>query len=161
MTDTKLCYKCNIEQPKINFYKNSRNHSDGLRTQCQKCTRAVYKKWISSCSLEERAFIRKDRRGSVRKLRKRNQEWILEYLKDKCCKDCGNSDRRVLEFDHLRDKHKNVSKLIASAGIDTILEEIKKCDIVCCNCHRIRTSQRAKDYRSFKNPVHPTTGTQQ
>jgi hypothetical protein len=28
-----------------------------------------------------------------------------------------------------------------------ILKEIDKCDVVCCNCHRIRTSKRNKSWR--------------
>jgi hypothetical protein len=62
------------------------------------------------------------------------------------CKDCGERDYRKLEFDHLsvknfspfRRAHQHISKLDA---------EIALCEVVCCNCHQLRTLQRADSYR--------------
>jgi hypothetical protein len=47
----------------------------------------------------------------------------------------------VLEFDHLRDKIANIGSMLKFAK-DKILEEIKKCEIRCANCHRRKTSER-------------------
>lgn len=79
-----------------------------------------------------------------RNLRKRNKEFIKNYLKDKSCIDCGNSDIRVLEFDHVSGiKFTEVSKMVRTGfSIKRILEEISKCEIRCCNCHRIITIER-------------------
>ena len=61
------------------------------------------------------------------------------------CKDCGTRDFRVLEFDHLRDKKANIATLIAGGcSIKTIKEEMRKCEVVCANCHRIRTYERIR-----------------
>jgi hypothetical protein len=50
----------------------------------------------------------------------------------------------VLEFDHLRDKVANISKLVhLGADWETTLAEIAKCEVVCANCHRRRTARRA------------------
>lgn len=69
-----------------------------------------------------------------------------EYLINKSCLDCGKSDYRILEFDHVSGKkNKNVSTLMAQKYSKTkVFDEIQKCDIVCCNCHRIRTATRGK-----------------
>ena len=59
----------------------------------------------------------------------------------KCC-HCGNNDFRVLDFDHLdRDKKSlNVSEAMKrGCALETIKEEIKKCQVLCANCHRIKT----------------------
>ena len=32
-----------------------------------------------------------------------------------------------------------MTRMIGRAGIEAILEEVAKCDIVCANCHRLRT----------------------
>jgi hypothetical protein len=75
----------------------------------------------------------------------RNRQWLDRYLQDKSCIDCGNENRVVFEFDHLDPAEKvwNVADLVRqSYGLETIKSEIDKCEIVCANCHRIRTYQR-------------------
>ena len=48
-----------------------------------------------------------------------------------------------MDFDHVRgQKHANVMELIKSLSKKKIDEEIAKCEIVCSNCHRIRTHMR-------------------
>jgi len=76
------------------------------------------------------------------------QDKLWELLLVSECMDCGISDPRVLEFDHLRDKKDNVSNLLNKSNWTTIENEIKKCEIVCANCHRIRTQDRSGSWRS-------------
>lgn len=66
---------------------------------------------------------------------------LLELLTGKVCKDCGEGDVLVLEFDHVRGtKRKAVSRMVSDGyGLETIRVEIEKCDVVCANCHRRRT----------------------
>lgn len=89
---------------------------------------------------KRKADIRENNRRYVDKLRQRK----VDYLADKSCADCGNSDPRVFEFDHTSDdKEFNIGDAIQK-GVSwkRIQEEIDKCDVVCANCHRIRTSIR-------------------
>jgi hypothetical protein len=59
------------------------------------------------------------------------------------CVDCGNTDIRVLTLDHVRGKKKgNPATFWLGETIQTIRKEIKKCEVVCHNCHAIRTEQR-------------------
>ena len=61
------------------------------------------------------------------------------------CKDCGVSyPPFVMEFDHRGGETKlnNVSRLTHYGSRKKIDAEIAKCDIVCANCHRIRTHKR-------------------
>lgn len=58
------------------------------------------------------------------------------------CADCGNDDFRVLEFDHIDQSTKsfNVSDGLSRGYLlAALLTEIKKCRVLCANCHRIRT----------------------
>jgi hypothetical protein len=51
----------------------------------------------------------------------------------------------VMDFDHREGELKtdNVANLVASPhSMKKLLEEIAKCDLVCANCHRIRTHAR-------------------
>lgn len=62
------------------------------------------------------------------------------------CADCSyNKDPVALDFDHVRgEKVANIRKLTQSASMERILEEIEKCEVVCSNCHRIRTVERSR-----------------
>ena len=75
-------------------------------------------------------------------IKKRNYAFLWRYLKifGKCI-DCGITDDRVLEFDHvIGDKVSSVKRLADSlASLDRIKTEIRKCKVRCCNCHRIKT----------------------
>jgi len=66
---------------------------------------------------------------------------FLEYKRNLCCENCGNNDYRVLEFHHLGDKETNVSRLVSKKYAWSKVEaEIKKCSVLCANCHRIEHS---------------------
>jgi len=51
-----------------------------------------------------------------------------------------------MDFDHVRgDKEFTVSKAVQRAyalTLSRVRAEIAKCDVVCANCHRIRTERR-------------------
>ncbi len=84
------------------------------------------------------------------KIKERNRKFITDYLKTLECKDCGIKDSRVLEFDHVRGVKKCEVTILAKLrySIETILNEIEKCEIVCANCHNIRTYTRLNSYRT-------------
>lgn len=72
-------------------------------------------------------------------------EYILDYFKTHPCADCGESDPIVLEFDHVKDKVKEVSKLRRANSLDRVKLEIDKCEVRCANCHRRKTVARRND----------------
>ena len=48
-----------------------------------------------------------------------------------------------MDFDHVRGKTAGISRLLqANVSMTRLLAEIAKCDLVCSNCHRIRTWNR-------------------
>ncbi len=57
------------------------------------------------------------------------------------CVDCGESDIRVLQFDHTDPAAKitEVSQLLRNASWPRVLMEIEKCEVRCGNCHRRKT----------------------
>jgi len=64
---------------------------------------------------------------------------------EKGCMDCGyNEHPAALEFDHHVDSEKsfNIGEQIGSRSRERLWEEIAKCDVVCANCHAIRTATR-------------------
>lgn len=75
----------------------------------------------------------------------RAQARLLDDIRDRPCLDCGGSFAPcAMDFDH-RDpsgKRAAVTRMIGRAGTARILDEVAKCDIVCANCHRLRTFAR-------------------
>ena len=61
------------------------------------------------------------------------------------CAECGNSyPTEAMDFDHVRGEKKfNISTAHAKSW-RVIEEEIAKCEVVCANCHRVRTRRRLK-----------------
>ena len=89
--------------------------------------------------------------GYVRRNKERVAAFIENYKKKRFCADCGFPGKEfpyVLDFDHLCDstsKKFNVGSWSHSVlSIKAIEEEMKKCELVCANCHRIRTFSKKK-----------------
>jgi len=88
------------------------------------------------------------RKSTQSKYKSRTQSkqtaYVQNCLQNSTCTVCGDADYRNLEFDHVRgDKLANVSSLVGGRySIQKIQEEIDKCDIICCKCHKIRTATR-------------------
>ncbi len=83
--------------------------------------------------------------------KKRAAKWrLVQIIKSQNgCADCGyNESPYALQFDHiLGEKKANVSNLIRSDyGWGAIKTEIDKCEVVCANCHAIRTKMRGQHY---------------
>ena len=74
------------------------------------------------------------------------KEWLREYKESTPCKDCGKKFPAVcMDFDHLSDKKYNISTMRGDHSRENIVAEMAKCELVCANCHRIRTRDRLSD----------------
>lgn len=71
---------------------------------------------------------------------------------DRGCVDCGyRACAEALEFDHLPGTEKlgAISDLVtARVPWPVMLAEIAKCEVVCANCHRVRTTMRGDPSRN-------------
>lgn len=79
-------------------------------------------------------------------LRKKKHRDKVALIKEASpCTDCGQYyPSYVMQYDHIADnKVSPVAKIYGSAW-STIMEEIAKCELVCANCHAIRTHNRLK-----------------
>lgn len=88
------------------------------------------------------------RRRDGEPLAKAKQEWLRQYKLDHGCADCGyNGHFAALDFDHLPGYRKEVPRSGTGWfhwGWNKILEEVEKCEVVCSNCHRIRSYTRGQ-----------------
>jgi hypothetical protein len=72
--------------------------------------------------------------------RRKVRDFVADYKKSTPCADCGNNfEHYIMEFDHVRGKKLFEISRIGSRSIGTVRIEMKKCDLVCANCHRRRT----------------------
>lgn len=66
---------------------------------------------------------------------------IVRRLKRRPCLDCGGRfPPECMDFDHRPDEEKFIE--ISHTTLAQMGPEIAKCDLVCANCHRIRTRRR-------------------
>ena len=80
-------------------------------------------------------------RKASSKRRRTEKRQLLDRVKNVPCMDCHRRfPPYVMDFDHLGDKKSEVALMaMQEYSTKTVLAEIAKCDIVCANCHRIRT----------------------
>ena len=65
---------------------------------------------------------------------------LIRAVKDQPCADCGQEfPFFVMDFDHVRGKKKLCVAQMRGQTLDEVISEIMKCDVVCSNCHRIRS----------------------
>lgn len=72
----------------------------------------------------------------VRKLK----EWYNQFMSDKKCEDCGESDKCCLDWHHINPSNKKyeISFLLQHGNAkETVEMEIEKCICLCANCHRL------------------------
>jgi len=70
---------------------------------------------------------------------------FLNEQKNRPCKDCRKKyDPVCMDFDHVRGKKIFALREVYSKRYahEKVVREIAKCDVVCANCHRLRTKKR-------------------
>lgn len=81
--------------------------------------------------------------------RLRRMRAFIVHLRSVPCSDCGGSyPHYVMEFDHARGEKKCYISQLGSTK--RLLEELKKCDVVCANCHKTRTWNRNQHRRKYE-----------
>ena len=113
-------------------------------------------------------IVKKNRNASRQeKIKARRTHWYRYYKKLKGCKQCGyNEHAEALCFAHIdpltkADETKNssssgsggISRLAGKVykdkrknreALTRLVEEIRKCEILCMNCHTVQTKERGE-----------------
>ena len=118
------CIKCGKLLPLSKFYPSYSSSKSGkkyYRTECKSC----FNKLIFRDYQKERRFI--------------NKKYFVEKFGN-CCDICGYSRSiNALEFHHIdkQSKEYKISDLFQTvSNKDKISKELKKCVLLCSNCHR-------------------------
>lgn len=91
---------------------------------------------------KERLRVSGNRRGRDHK--RRSLDYI-QSLKTAPCTDCRETfPAPCMDFDHVRgEKTIDISDLVG-CRLDRLIAELEKCELVCANCHRLRTWRRGR-----------------
>ena len=83
----------------------------------------------------------------------RRKYWISKY-KIRCgCSECGYREHfAALDFDHIDENKKSfhIAQAMGRVKIKDLFTEIRKCRILCANCHRVHSHQQVQFRRKYK-----------
>lgn len=83
-------------------------------------------------------------RAAKARMYERRRRLVQDIKLARGCADCGYREHaEALDFDHRPGTTKlfSLSKMHGHS-LEAVLAEVEKCDIVCANCHRVRTAER-------------------
>lgn len=128
---TKYCPKCQ-KSLSITLFSPNAGRKDKLSTYCTLCKKQ-YQRERHEATWDERK--KKHYQYQVKR-RKKISDWFQKYKEGLEC-PCGENNPVCLDFHHPDDnKDKNVSDMVYKGySKERILFEIKKCIVVCKNCH--------------------------
>lgn len=124
----KKCNICGEEKEKLEFPKNKRK-KDGCSDRCLICNRKIVKEHYYN---NKEIYYEKNKRFN-----KRKKDWWLDLKSKLRCNRCGENHIACLDFHHKNPKEKeaNISSVYRYWSKRRVLDEIKKCEILCKNCH--------------------------
>ena len=129
---TQRCSRCRQDLPLDAFNR--------LRDRRQYWCRECFRTYFRARGALHLAQVRESEEARRNRLRRH----VKGYLTANPCSDCGETDLRVLEFDHVGVKERNISELLSlGVPLSVFAREIARCEVVCVNCHRRRTAARA------------------
>ena len=120
------CTGCGTVQPAEKFKSRGTAKKDSKAPRHTMCNRCLYLRY-------------------TRPHAQKKTEAVQQFKLERGCADCGYAAHpAALEFDHRLGEVKlfNVMEKVGSYSMEAIWSEIAKCDVVCANCHAVRTATR-------------------
>jgi len=132
----KICSRCELEKPIRSFDKQKLKGIYYYKPYCSACKSKRHR--------ENNPEVRKSIKArGVRKYAQNRLQVKLDlmtHINQTVCKICGFIDVRALTFHHLDKNNKSFSISYGFThcySFERLLEEAKKCDVLCHNCHNI------------------------
>ncbi len=134
------CYRCYID-------KTQEEMQVRRGKTLSVCSTCFIRHYAKLCKTD--AELKETQRASDLRSKRKRQAIVKEHLENAACMDCGYSNWIALEFDHRepKKKFKEIGRLLANGTMRQLRNEIAKCDIVCSNCHTIRTAKQVGSWR--------------
>lgn len=127
---TRICARCGVEKGEDGYCR-----SMWLRLRGSAWCRNCHRKYYRDRAQQEPGYFGK----YLRRRRDRQRAYFSGIKAQLGCAHCGEHDPVCLEFHHMdpRRKKLNISAQIAKGcAIEHVEREVKKCIVLCSNCHR-------------------------
>ena len=129
----------------------------GMMRRCRRCGsskplsefhrwRDDYQSWCKGCRREYAAAHYQQHKARRQEQNERRQAeflvWYTSLKAGKPCADCGGTFRPVaMHWHHLpgTEKEASLADLAKRGSKRRVLDEIEKCELICANCHAVRT----------------------
>lgn len=136
-TRFKVCSRCGYRKRIKSFDKQTRNGKTYYKPYCCGCKSKGYRKRNPQLI----AAISNKGKRKYRQKQLSVKAAIMKAINQPTCKKCGFADVRALTFHHRIAEEKVFSLSYGfthSYSFETLLEEAKKCNVLCMNCHTIQ-----------------------
>lgn len=141
----KTCRKCGRSEGEVTFAVEPKC----TRKTCQDCRKVARRLGYARDPDRHRGYVRAHMQKNMGKIVAKNRQRMrsrcaaIAVMKSQPCTDCQRTfPPYVMDFDHRNPFTKlgDISSLVRrNFKWDTVLKEIRKCDLVCRNCHALRT----------------------
>lgn len=122
--ETRYCPDCKNNKPSTDFHKRGPN---GFQSRCKICKSEVDRQY--NLASDKKRLRKKERDRQLK-------EWVNAQKAERGCAYCSERESLFLDFHHREGKEFCIAE-IKRRSKKVIEAEIKKCDVVCCKCHRM------------------------
>lgn len=144
---TRTCSKCKELKDITEFNKKGKSKTGITQYQpyCRCCNKTRSKAYYRANKVKHKQVTSARRAKQIAKL----QRFMLKFLYKKRCVNCPEARIVCLDFDHIRGKKKGLISHMVHGGcsLETLKTEMRKCQLLCANCHRVKTCQ---DFPTYK-----------
>jgi hypothetical protein len=138
ISGVKLCSGCGEVKPLSEFHKN-KGRKNGVNSRCKPCRAVIdHRRYEVQVGRSVPRYPQRSELG--------RSAWLASLKSGRPCTDCRRVFAyQVMQWDHRPGTHKlgDISADFWGRSREEVLAEIAKCDLVCANCHAIRTFSRS------------------
>jgi hypothetical protein len=129
----KICRKCQGSKPLEEFSVHA-GRKDGRQGKCKACATEVSKEWYKAHKNDPNVAkrMKEYNKAKIQELR----DEIDALKRETGCRYCPINEPCCLDFHHPGEKDRDVSHWVRMKSKYKLYEEVKRCVVVCSNCHR-------------------------
>ena len=141
MAEDPDCWKKDYKNNKERYKNKSRLYAKKYPEKKKEMDKKYRKENIEKVSQWQAEYYQRNKdiyRQKNKEFRDRFRKWWKAYKNKLVCPRCGESHPACLDIHHIHPKQKEstVAILVAKRSKKRVLSEIRKCIVLCSNCHK-------------------------